>query len=150
MNLRRLTAAALPLLLVALVACSGSPEQLVGVRWVLDPWSVARLGVEVPAGTIVDLRFDGDGRLGGTSGCNTYGGPYEAGSGSLSLGDIAVSAMACEEGSIMTLESAYLEAFASVSGWRVEAGPDGRGSLKLTGGDAVELRYTAVDEEEGG
>ncbi|MEX0985387.1 MAG: META domain-containing protein [Actinomycetota bacterium] len=140
MTPRRLVAA----IALVLVACSGSGDQLVGPTWVLDPWSIARLGIEVPAGTIVDLRFEGT-ELGGTSACNHYGGPYEAGSGSVRLGDIAVTARACEDASLMGLESAYLEAFSKVDGWRIQDGEGGRPSLKLTGG-GVELRYTAVDE----
>lgn len=140
MTPRRLVAA----IALVLVACSGSGDRLVGSTWVLDPWSIARLGIEVPAGTIVDLRFDGS-EFGGTAACNHYGGPYEAGSGSVRIGDIMVSSRACEDGSLMELDTAYLEAFAEVDGWRIQDGEGGRPSLKLTG-DGVELRYTAVDE----
>ena len=85
MTSRRLAGAALLLLLAA---CSGDPGKLVGHRWVLDPTSIARLQVEVPAGTIVDLRFE-EADLSGTSGCNHYGASYEAGNGSIDLGQIS-------------------------------------------------------------
>ncbi len=137
-------ASILAVIVVAVTACSGSAERLVGPTWVLDPWSIARLGIEVPAGTIVDLRFDGT-ELGGTSACNHYGGSYEAGSGSVRLGGISVTTRACEDASLMELESAYLKAFTEVDGWRIQDGEGGRPSLKLTGG-GFELRYTAVDE----
>jgi len=128
-----------------LLACSGDPGKLRNVRWVLDPSTIARLGVEVPAGTIVDVVF-GDGSLHGTSGCNGYGGSYDAGNGSLDLGDINVTAKACSDPAIMSLESAYLDAFATMDGWRVGATSDGRPSLTLTGGSDVSLRYTAVPD----
>jgi hypothetical protein len=143
MTRRRLAAAAaLPLLLVA---CSGDPAKLHGVRWVLDPSSIARLGVEVPAGTIVDLVF-ADGSLHGNSGCNDYEGSYDAGNGSLDLGDIQVSAKSCEDPAVVTLDAAYLEAFATMDGWRVGETSDGRPSLTLTGSSEVALRYTAVED----
>jgi heat shock protein HslJ len=143
MTSRRLLGAALLLLLPA--ACSGDPGKLVGHRWVLDPASIARLQVEVPAGTIVDLRFE-EADLSGTSGCNRYGASYEAGNGSLDLGQIQLTMMACEDPALSDLEAAYLEAFATVGGWRVGVAGDERPSLTLTGDDGVELRYTAVDE----
>ena len=142
MTLRRLAAAAALLSLIP--ACSGDPAKLQGERWVLDPASIARLGVEVPAGTIVDLTFGEDGSLGGTSGCNTYHATYQAGNGSLDLGDIAVTEMACEDPAVMELESAYLDAFSQVTGWKVQPGFEQRPALTLTDGDRVELRYTAL------
>jgi heat shock protein HslJ len=129
--------------LLVLVACSGGQE-LVGLTWVLDPWSIAKLGIDVSAGTIVDLRFDGA-QLEGSAACNTYGGPYEAGGGSLDIGEIVVTTRACEDPALMALESAYLEAFARVGGWKIGTADDGRPSLTLTG-DGVELRYTAVED----
>jgi len=128
-------------LALTLVGCGGSADQLTGTTWVLEPWSIARLGIEVPAGTIVDVRFDGA-ELGGTAACNHYGGGYEAGRGSLDLGDLAVTQMACVDASLMTLESVYLEAFSKVESWKVQD-VDGFTKLTLTG-SGVELRYAAV------
>jgi heat shock protein HslJ len=113
------------------------PKGLEGVAWVLDSDSTGSLVDPAPSDARVDIRFQ-DGELRGNSGCNTYGGPYEAdGDGSISFGAMSVTAMACVEEPRMALESAYLQALGTVSGFQLTDG-----GLVLTGG-AVALTFTA-------
>ena len=137
----RRAALALPLvLLLAASSCGGGdpgtdPDRLAGITWVLDAASTGSLLDEPPAGARVDIRFD-DGELRGTSGCNQYGGSYEAGGdGTISFGAMMMTEMACDEPR-MALESAYIEALGAVTGFQVTDN-----GLLLTGG-TVALTYT--------
>ena len=97
---------------------------------------MASLVDEIPAGAVVTLVFE-DGQASGRAACNSYGGAYDAGDdGSLSFEGFAVTQMACEP-ELMTLESAYLEALGTVTGFAVD------GKLTLHG-DGIDLTF---DEE---
>jgi heat shock protein HslJ len=126
---------------LVLAACGSQdprtdPKGLEGVGWVLDSDAAGSLVDHVPSDTRVDVQFQ-DGELRGTSGCNTYGGSYEAdGDGSISFGAMSMTEMACDEPR-MALESAYLQALGTVSGFQLTGG-----GLVLTGG-AVTLTFTA-------
>jgi heat shock protein HslJ len=127
---------------IALAACSGDggsgtptdPDRLAGLTWQLDGPSAEALTGTPPAAAVT-IRFE-DGDVGGTSACNTYAGTYEAGDdGSLSFGDLGGTEMACVP-SVMSLETAYLEALRGVTRFTVDAGV-----LRLTGTGAV-LSFT--------
>ena len=62
-------------------------------------------------------------------------GTYATDGAALTFGPMATTRMACEE-SLMTQETAVLEALAGVSGWEIDA--DGR--LHLTGGTELVLQ----------
>jgi heat shock protein HslJ len=124
-----------------LVGCAGSPDprtdpsRLEGVDWVLDEASMGSLVDRVPTDAMVDLRFQ-EGELQGRAACNTYGGSYEAEDGSLSFGQLASTEMGCDD-PLMALESAYLDALSTVTGYQIsDAG------LALSGGN-VALTFTA-------
>jgi heat shock protein HslJ len=143
-TLRR-SLASLTLTTLALAACantddgSGSgtdPQALVGHGWTLDQASMASLVDVVPAGAVVTLTFE-DGQASGRAACNSYGGGYDAGDdGALSFEGFAVTEMGCEA-PLMTVESAYLEALSTVTGFRID-------SALILHGDQVDLTF---DEE---
>lgn len=61
-------------------------------------WFIERLG-DVPTlpNAVPTLIFDDEGRLGGNSGCNSYGADYTRDGNSFSVGQIVSTMMACEE-----------------------------------------------------
>ena len=125
--------------MLLLGACASSdpgtdPGRLEGTQWVLDAASAGSLVDTVPKGARVDLRFQ-DGQVSGKSGCNTYGGSYDAGDGSLSFGQMQMILMACEDG-LMQLESAYLDALGATTAFQISDS-----GLLLTGGK-VALSFT--------
>jgi heat shock protein HslJ len=129
----------IPLILVACANAGASdggspgsdPNDLIGVAWVLDPASMSGLADDVPPLTQITLSFE-DGSAHGSAACNNYGGSYRAGDdGSLSFDQFAVTLMACDS-TLMTLESAYLEALGGVTGFAVDGN-----TLHLTGGEAT-------------
>jgi heat shock protein HslJ len=133
------------LVLVSLVllsaSCTEDPGQLQGHVWILDPSTVAQMGLQVPAGTRVDLRFEGA-DADGTAACNTYSATYDAEGADLRFGQIVATTRACDE-AIMALEQRYLEILAGTDSYEVEA--DGS-SLILSGGPQP-LAFTAEGSE---
>jgi heat shock protein HslJ len=63
-----------------------------------------------------------DGRVSGSSGCNTYSGPYEVDGNKLSFGQpMASTLMACQP-AVMEQEVAYMGALASVATYEIKDG----------------------------
>lgn len=131
----------LALLLTMLAACG--EEQPPGA----DPfgsgtWQLAAGTVDgsalVISGRVVTLRLE-NGQVGGTSACNSYGGPFTIDQGRVTIGALFMTEMWCE--GAMDLESAYLAALARVT----TASRDGE-ALILTG-EGVELRFEPQPEE---
>ena len=105
-------------------------------------WSLAAstsLGVPTD-GVSVTAEFR-DGRVFGSSGCNTYRGPFTASGSSLRIGpDLATTQIACAPGPT-AVERAYLARLPKVRSYRMEGE-----ALILEGSDgAALLVYDAVD-----
>ena len=99
----------------------GTRPSLKGI-WVLQSFTSEGADVKLPASAI-DMEIE-LGRIGGTGGCNTFGGAIEAADdGSLVITDMSWTEMACMDSGRMDFESAYLPALAGVNRW--EASPDG-------------------------
>ncbi|MBO0920172.1 META domain-containing protein [Cellulomonas sp. zg-ZUI222] len=97
--------------------------------WALTSGEVDGAALTVTGGAPVTLLVE-DGRVSGTSGCNTYTGAVDTTDG-WSVGDVGLTRMACEP-AVMALETAYLDALARVDA--AELTDDG---LELTGPDVV-------------
>jgi putative lipoprotein len=103
-------------------------------------WTVTGVG---GAGTVGEapatLRFGPDGRLSGSSGCNAFGGRYEAGTGAdgptLTVGPLAVSQRACEA-AVDAQERRLVGALGAAAGYRIEAD----GTLTITAKDGTTIR----------
>lgn len=146
MTFRR-SLALLTLTTLALISCADAGDgggtgnstgasDLLGVVWAMDRSSMADLVDHVPSDAAITITFE-DGQASGRAACNSYSGAYDADDdGSLSFEGFAVTEMACDP-ELMALESAYLEALATVTGFRVD------GTLTLHG-DGVDLTF---DEE---
>lgn len=113
-----------------LSACGNqTPTSLEGSSWIL----VEINGQPVLADPLVTLSFK-DGQLGGTDGCNHYGGSYTAQGSQLTIGkDIFSTMMACEE-DIMQQASAYITALTNALQYKISGK-----SLKLIDGNGAVL-----------
>lgn len=97
--------------IVALVLTACSPPAVVSA----DPlegtsWELTTYGKTKPIeGTTITAKFE-EGQVHGSSGCNTYFGSYEVSGGTISVGQIGMTEMAClePEGS-MEQEMVYLQ-----------------------------------------
>lgn len=93
---------------------SAAPGQVEGVTWILDASSVNTLIDDAPADARVTALFE-DGEVGGSAGCNLYGGFYDlAEDGGLAIEVGGMTEMACAE-PLMALDQAYTAALADVA-----------------------------------
>ena len=74
-------------------------------------------GAQAPVqeGTEITLIFDSGGEVGGSGGCNTYGGLYEIFDSNISFNQIVQTEMACTTGGVTEQETEYLNALESAS-----------------------------------
>jgi heat shock protein HslJ len=113
-------------------APAGRPADLAGSNWTLTELN----GAAPVAGSPANLQFDAEGRVGGTTGCNNYGGSYSADGAALSVGQLFSTKMACE-GALMQQEQTYLDILGRTTGFAV-AGD----TLTLTADGGETLVYT--------
>jgi heat shock protein HslJ len=110
------------------------PAALTGSFWKLTGWSVSS---QDSNDFTITAEFK-DGRIGGKSAVNQYGGPYTAkDDGSISFGDLVSTMMAGPEPD-MKAEQTYLALLAKATSFKVEGD-----QLTLSGGDG-ELIYSAT------
>jgi heat shock protein HslJ len=97
---------ALGMLLLAACA-SGGADPLANTQWELV--SMGAPGAEAPviAGSQVTLAFEADGRAGGESGCNTYGGNYRVDGDAITFDEVASTLMACADQAVMDQEQRF-------------------------------------------
>ena len=92
------------LALFALAGCSlAAKDPLEGTNWLLTDLA----GTKPVEGTTLTAEFS-DGQIGGSAGCNSYGGSYEVKGDKLEVGDLMSTMMACMDEGVMEQEQAYL------------------------------------------
>jgi heat shock protein HslJ len=107
-------AMACALLAISLSACTNA-SSLDGTSWRLDSWSVSSID---PQDFTITAEFE-EGRVGGTSAVNSYGGEYRTGPGNdFSVGEIAQTLMAGPEAD-MRAEAAYMELLRATASYRL-------------------------------
>lgn len=83
----------------------------------------------------ITITFGAGGQVSGSGGCNAYGGDYTLEGGSLSIGDVFSTKMACIDPTASQNESAFLAALATVQTWGIAdaklvlSGPQGTDPL---------------------
>ena len=98
-----------PLLFAACAPAPGS--ELTGTSWRLVSLDGnAQVGAALGSQSVT-LIFSSDTEAGGSGGCNSFGGSYEANAstGTISFSELVSTLIACEE-PIMSVETAYFEA----------------------------------------
>jgi heat shock protein HslJ len=82
----------------------------------------------------VTMSFN-EGRVSGRGGCNIYSGPVEIGAGTLKIGPLISTKMACIDNGLMPQESVYLNTLQGAQ--RFGFGPDGRLTITSASGALV-------------
>jgi len=99
-------------------AASGLP----GTNWKATGINNGRGAVDsVPAGVDVTAMFGTDGRISGSSGCNTYNGPYTVDGANIKIGPVMSTMKACE-GPAMQTEQLYVKALGNTATWSIDGG----------------------------
>jgi heat shock protein HslJ len=105
-------------LLLFIPACSPRPAAVAGTSWTLVAYGPEDAPVALLPGTTVTLSFENEnGRLGGSAGCNHYGGDYQLRGDRFTVSEIFRTVMYCpdQEGgdSKMVQEDQFLAALRS-------------------------------------
>jgi heat shock protein HslJ len=92
---------------VILASCGlleGSKSDLDATKWQLQTMA----GNTPPEAVVITAEFN-DGRISGSSGCNSYGAEYTTQDDKISLDAIAMTEMACMDEGVMESEAQFLE-----------------------------------------
>jgi heat shock protein HslJ len=98
-------------------AAPGAATALAGTAWTL----VALPGRPLLPGVASSLSFDAAGKVGGSDGCNRYGGTYHADATALTITPGGATMMACPE-PVMQQAGAFTAALAATRAYALEAG----------------------------
>ena len=125
--------AAAALFLVLLTACGEiNPRDALNG----SAWTLAALGDTPPLkGRKVTVKF-ADGQIGGSSGCNSYGGTYEIKGGKITTRSIAVTMMACADPGVMEQEQTFQEYLQDAQTFKLS-----EGQLQIFRSDGKALRF---------
>ncbi len=138
---RTLAILAVPLVALALGACSSTPGgSAVAAALPGTTWTVTSVGGEfVDAKSPPTITFGADGNVSGTTGCNQYSGSYEVDGSTIKVGMLAMTLMLCE-GSVGEQETLFGPALQGATSWAI----DSSGNLMLSGaGDIIIARPTS-------
>jgi heat shock protein HslJ len=106
-------------LALGLAACDETgTETLTGTKWVAE--TINGKPVIEPGGVTLTLS---DERVTGRSGCNTYFGAAEHRDGTLKIGSIGATKMACMRDGLMQQESEYLNTLEASQSYAIQSGP---------------------------
>lgn len=83
---------------------------LENTRWQLVALGLTGAETPVIANSTITLEFNAVGEVGGSGGCNSYGGTYTVANGRLVLSEIVSTLMACTDEAVTEQEMAYLAA----------------------------------------
>lgn len=102
----------------------GVGPALTGTLWKVTGYNNGEEAVvSALSGTELTAVFGDEGRVWGSAGCNSYNGAYASGGATISVGDVAVTEMACTEPEgVMEQEIAYLAALQSAKTWSIRGG----------------------------
>ncbi len=98
------------------------PPRLEGVTWNVTGFNNGLQAVVSPrTGTTVTLSFE-NGKVAGTTGCNTFRASYTSDGNRLSIGPAATTRKACPAEGVMEQERQFLAALKTATAWTVESG----------------------------
>jgi len=119
------------LLLLALTGCGmlANADTLDGTSWTVTEMG----GTPLVEGSAITVQFN-DGQIGGSAGCNSYGGTYEITEEGVQVSDLASTLMACTDEGIMEQEQRFLDAVQNIDSFNVSGD-----QLSITSADGTEI-----------
>ena len=94
---------------------------LTGIEWRLVSLGPTGAEQDVVPGTTVTLRLGDDGRAGGSTGCNSYGGNYQVRGDTISFSRIVATRRACLDQNANEQEHRFLSALETASRFRLSS-----------------------------
>ena len=125
--------------LISISAIFVTAQSLPLASWQLEEYNFAGTVEHALPGSSSTLVVKTDGKLGGSSGCNSYGGSYATEKGKLKISDIIHTMMACEEPTPQ-FESSFFSVMTSATSAKVKAN-----TLTLTDKDRHYLKFVRRD-----
>ena len=107
-------------LLIFLQAACGvglRTDPLNGTAWILTYYD----NTPPLMGTILTVEFN-DGQIGGSSGCNSYGGTYKIKGEKITTDSIAMTLMACVDPGVMEQEQTFLDYLQNAQIFKLRSG----------------------------
>lgn len=94
---------------------------LAGTDWRLVSLGPAGAETDVVTGTTVTAKFGEDGRVGGSTGCNSYGGTYDVRGDTISIGRLISTKRACLDQNANEQERRFLAALEGANRFRLSS-----------------------------
>jgi heat shock protein HslJ len=108
------------ILCLVMIACSSQNAPEINSKWVLESLSVNGEQVELITPQPVTLEISEKGLVGGSAGCNSYGGDLKfKAQGKLEVGNLFQTEMWCDSG--MEVESAFLNSLSASTQFEMTA-----------------------------
>ncbi len=114
---------------------SGGGELTIPSQWKLVSFGEPGAETQVIEGSSITLEFEGEGQVGGTGGCNSYGAKYETQGNTLTIQDIVSTLMACADSQVTEQEQKYFDALKTAARFEISGDnltiwyKDGQGRL---------------------
>jgi heat shock protein HslJ len=103
-----------------LAVFNAQSSELASTSWIVTGYNNGKQAVvSVQAGAELTANFGTDGRLSGSSGCNTYNASYTTDGNKITIGPAATTMMACEQ-AVMDQEQQYLAALSTAATYRID------------------------------
>ena len=94
---------------------------LAGTNWRLVSLGPPSAETDIVAGTTVTANFGEDGRIGGSTGCNSYGGTYEVRGDTITIGRLVSTRRACLDQNANEQERRFLAALEAANRFRLSS-----------------------------
>lgn len=91
-------------------------------RWQLSGYTSGGESMTPPEGAPITLEFSTQNDVGGSGGCNSFGGTYTVEDDTINFGELASTLMACEDEDVMDQEAWFFETLATVERYNIVAG----------------------------
>ena len=127
------------LMVLVLAGCSqaASVNDLEGTSWTVTEMG----GTPLVEGTSITAQF-ADGKIGGSAGCNSYGGTYEVTTEGVSISDLTSTMMACTDPGVMEQEQQFLDTIQNIQSFDV-----GSDKLTITSADGTQIVFAPASAE---
>ncbi len=108
-------------------------------RWTLRDATIDGVALQPVDGLPITLEIAGD-RIGGSAGCNSYGGTFTVDGTAIGLEDVSITEMACMDNDAMSTEMTFMDGL-----WRTDTVEVVGDDITLSG-EGVSLVFVALPE----